>query len=812
MSQHNDPKPKSDWSQADATLAKLAQAKKLSIQFLESLGLRDDPVRGVCIPYYDKENNHVLDRFRRLMNSSTQGARFFQAKGSKTTLYGLWRLDPTATRVLLVEGESDCWTAWAHPIENLQVLGIPGSKGAKKEYAELLQGFEEIMVWDERDSGSVSFIAGCAKHLGKITVVSHDEFKDLSDIHLSDRDFVETLAGCLEYGRPVFASSPERPVITFKTTKGLLGLVAHSTAADRLSPVIAKQLRFETVTEDWYKADQGTWHRVNPGVAVAHILSAIEKSIGPHGPGFSVNYLHGITQLLRYKTSVEANDDLESLPFDNGVLDLNSRLFRSFQQKDFFTWRLPFAYDSAAQCPNTIAFLKECVGGDEGQVELLRAFLYAVLTGRYEWHRLLELIGTGGTGKGTFINLAIAMVGENNAHITELKRLEKSRFETSKLYDKRLCVITDAESFSGDVSMLKAMTGGDRIPYEEKNKPIGQHFHFKGLVIIAANEDVKSRDYTGGLSRRRLVVPFNNFVPPENRRDVIAELTPEIPGLINWVLDIGEARARALVVRTEELVETLGASKRAALIRTNPIAAWLDENVAYTGNPADRVFVGRKEFGEFDAIINNRTHLFPNYCQWCEETNNKEMALNRFSENLHDLLVYQLRLPKVERLKVKKGSCFTGIRLGEGISPLSGVKKPHQVGTQTQKNTEECGGDVGLTNGDVGVTYHKPPSDYSDVSINNNYYNKKEDIGNVRLYKKEKKHTSPTSPQSPRGFDASPIRHPSVTGDVPKKNGKGLHKPCAGCIHYQEAVLCKADQSIDWAKKSGQCRRAKYKK
>ena len=810
MSQHNEPKPRPDWGQADATLAKLAQAKKLSIQFLESLGLRDDPVRGVRIPYYDRRNIHVLDRFRRLMNSSTQGVRFTQSKGSKTTLYGLWRLDPAITRVLLVEGESDCWTAWAHPIENLQVLGIPGSKGAKKEYAELLQGFEEIMVWDERDAGAFDFIYGCTKHFGKITIVSHDEFKDLSDIHLSDRDFVKTLAECLKNGKPVLPQPSEWPALVFKTEKGQPRLVSQSTASERLGPVIANQLRFEAVTEDWYKPDKGTWCRVNPRAALSQILGVIKKSIGPGGPGFPIGYLHGIEQLLRYEASIEANDDVESLPFDNGVLDLNNRSFRTYRYEDFFVWRLPFAYNSAAQCPSVISFIKECVGGDEGQVELLRAFLYAVLTGRYQWHRLLELIGTGGTGKGTFINLAIAMVGESNAHVTELKRLETSRFETSKLYGKRLCVVTDAESFSGDVSMLKAMTGGDRLPYEIKHRPAGPHFLFKGMVVIAANEDIKSRDYTGGLSRRRCVVPFNNFVPPEDRRDVLAELTPEIPGLINWVLDIGETRARALVMRTEELVETLGASKRALLIRTNPIAAWLNDNVAYTGVASDAVYFGRKQLGDYDLILNASTHLFPNYCQWCEETNNKEMALNRFSENLKDLLVYQLRLPGVDRQRTVRGSCIIGVRLGEGISPLSGVKKPRADGPQEKNGTEECGNETGVIKGDAAKAYHKPYNDYTDllnINNNNNSIIEGKSIGKTHFVWEENKSTSFTSSQSECGSGASTYRLP----DGAKKNGKGLHKPCAGCVHYQEAVLCKADQSIDWARKSGQCRRAKYK-
>ena len=58
-------------------------------------------------------------------------------KGSKTCLYGLWRLEelhgcavvgggdtPLAPQVVLVEGESDSHTLWHHGIP---ALGLPGA-------------------------------------------------------------------------------------------------------------------------------------------------------------------------------------------------------------------------------------------------------------------------------------------------------------------------------------------------------------------------------------------------------------------------------------------------------------------------------------------------------------------------------------------------------------------------------------------------------------------------------------------------------------------------------------------------------------
>jgi putative DNA primase/helicase len=76
----------------------------------------------------------------------------------------------------------------------------------------------------------------------------------------------------------------------------------------------------------------------------------------------------------------------------------------------------------------------EAQDGDPQRVQLLRAYLKAIVTGRTDLQRYLECLGPGGTGKSTYTRLAIALVGLENTCITELKLLEGNRFETSGIY------------------------------------------------------------------------------------------------------------------------------------------------------------------------------------------------------------------------------------------------------------------------------------------------------------------------------------------------------------------------------------------
>jgi hypothetical protein len=149
------------------TLARLAEAKRLDVDFLASLGLRDGrwtqdgrEAPAVVIPYLDTGGEHLRDRYRIAVGGDD---RFRWGPGRGTNLYGLWRLaDMTKLGwVLLVEGESDCWTGWWY---GLPLLGVPGARGWKPEWAALLDGLE-VCAWQEPDQAGEAFVRSIASSL-----------------------------------------------------------------------------------------------------------------------------------------------------------------------------------------------------------------------------------------------------------------------------------------------------------------------------------------------------------------------------------------------------------------------------------------------------------------------------------------------------------------------------------------------------------------------------------------------------------------------------------------------------------------------
>jgi putative DNA primase/helicase len=357
------------------------------------------------------------------------------------------------------------------------------------------------------------------------------------------------------------------------------------------------------------------------------------------------------------------------------ALSLETMTLHPHRPERPFTWQLPHTYDPQATCPQTQAWLHEAVGGAHDQVQVLRAYAKAVVTRRVDLQRYLETLGPGGTGKGTYTRLLMALVGCENTVATELKHLEANRFELSQLRGKVLMVITDAERYSGPVNALKAITGQDFVRMEEKFK--AQRTEVAPvMVVVAANEPVQSADYTSGLVRRRLAMTFRHR--PAVPRDLLSwhagswqgELASEIPGVLNWVLALPDEQMEALLQQTTTLVPSLQATWTQSLVDTNPLAEWANQALlreARTdaeGHPLAVVNVGRAhKLDGTNAYEHQDRWLYPHYRAWVDDTGGKPLSSRRFTGLLRDLFENQLRLDGVEHRDGNKGSQFCGIRL-----------------------------------------------------------------------------------------------------------------------------------------------------
>ncbi len=419
-------------------------------------------------------------------------------------------------------------------------------------------------------------------------------------------------------------------------------LPAESIAAKAIAEELVGKLAFSNEALVWHVFTKTHWQPV-PNKPVEDLLTRILYDAAPDG--FDANYLRNIIRLIiNGLLPLDPSDRAATIPFENGILDPATMTLSAVTPANAATWCLPYRYEPAAQCPTIQQWLLEAVDGDEETLQFLRAWLAAVLVGRPDLQKFLHLLGAGGTGKGTFIRLATKLVGERNRTITDLRNLETNRFETAGLYQKRLVAITDSGNYRGSIDVFKALTGQDPIRLERKHQQQSGTFTFGGMVILASNEGLMTKDFTSGLERRRLTVEFNKVASAEARAhwDALggeeAVLHREIPGLVNWVLALSRAEVTALIMKPPKRARD---SNEEALRFANPLADWLLENTDYdSGHDPEQpgAKVGDKQSQPGGGFLHFEQWLYPNYLEWCRRNARTDtVSLTRFSRLIIDI-------------------------------------------------------------------------------------------------------------------------------------------------------------------------------
>lgn len=202
--------PKTTATARPCDLKSYGEEKGLPVEFLRQQGLRDRMYQGrpaVRIPYRSTDGSETAVRFRIALGKNEAGDdRFRWRTGSKTGLYGLWRMDDVreADYVVLVEGESDAQTLWYHDIP---ALGIPGANNWKPEFAKHLESLKAVYAVIESDRGGDTLrekLAGCRQIKDRLHLVQLGEYKDASGLYLADHEsFEERFTAAIEAAIPL---------------------------------------------------------------------------------------------------------------------------------------------------------------------------------------------------------------------------------------------------------------------------------------------------------------------------------------------------------------------------------------------------------------------------------------------------------------------------------------------------------------------------------------------------------------------------------------------------------------------------------
>ena len=196
------------------TLLDLALEKQLPWQFLFNLGVMEHPSGGLHIPYHLADGTPAPRSRIRTALIAQQGSRWSKGEG-KIVPYGLERLDEARKvgYLVLVEGESDCWTLW---YQRFPALGLPGAEMAGVVEQSALTGIDRLYIMQEPDAAGTTFVKTLADRLerwqwqGKAAVVHLPDAKDPNELYKQDRKgFRSAFQHALDHAEPLMFNHPQ---------------------------------------------------------------------------------------------------------------------------------------------------------------------------------------------------------------------------------------------------------------------------------------------------------------------------------------------------------------------------------------------------------------------------------------------------------------------------------------------------------------------------------------------------------------------------------------------------------------------------
>lgn len=228
----------------------------------------------------------------------------------------------------------------------------------------------------------------------------------------------------------------------------------------------------------------------------------------------------------------------------NGVVDLRTGSIEPHEPNQFFTYCLNTEYNPDAKPILWKDFLSQVVGGGQVVIDFIKRAVGYSLTGHTSEEVLLYVHGPTRSGKGTFANTLLHLLGKPLSAGVGFEMFQSTRsgdsqnFDLAELVPTRLIIASESDRHARlNAAMLKRLTGGDDIFCAKKGK---QPFTYKPQSLIwlfsnfAANLDVDD----SAAWYRLLVVLFPHSMKGKEDKTLKARLLSKesLEGILAWAI------------------------------------------------------------------------------------------------------------------------------------------------------------------------------------------------------------------------------------------------------------------------------------
>ncbi len=355
-----------------------------------------------------------------------------------------------------------------------------------------------------------------------------------------------------------------------------------------------------------------------------------------------------IAHLLQGSDALWETPPLDRIAVRNGILHLADRSLTEPTAKHLSPVQIGAAYSPKARCPKIDEFLRQALPNEDDVALLLELFGYLMIPDNTQ-QKAVMLVGPGGNGKSTALNLLIAFLGGlTNVSSVPLQKLDDNRFASADLYGvlANVCADLDA-SVMQSTSEFKKIVGGDPIHAERKNRDPFTFIPYARL-LFSTNEPPPTHDVSQAFFDRWIILPFmQRFrdTASEDRHLIDKLSTPrELSGLLNRALDGLERLRRKGSFTSSET------TRRAAV----EFRISVDSAAGYLAQCAEFDPKGRTRLAD----------LFSGYRDWCAENNRRPLGAQRFHSRVREIASASPALQEdgLDEVTVQGRPTYLGVR------------------------------------------------------------------------------------------------------------------------------------------------------